>query len=84
MLDAVAGEDAERAVVELDRYRHGQRSLWIPQLRGHRGVDFGVLQRLVELSEGLPVERIVELRRKLRLRAGVKGGAFAIVLSLFG
>jgi hypothetical protein len=43
-----------------------------------------MLQRLIELTERLAIERLVQLRRQLDLARRRQGGASAIVLSLFG
>ena len=62
MLDAVAGEDAPGAVVELHRDADDQRPLGIAEPLGHRVADRRMRERLLELRDRLAVERGLPLK----------------------
>jgi hypothetical protein len=64
VLDAVAREDTERAVVEPDGNRRREGPFGVTKALGDGGVHVGVHEGLVELPECLEEKRIVELRRE--------------------
>jgi hypothetical protein len=70
MLHAVAGEDTEGSVVELNRNGHGKSAFREAEPVADRVVHVGVLESLVELPDGLEEERIFELGRQLAARSG--------------